>query len=798
MPTTTNPPEQTGGERSRLSTTNYNSFDIRPSVRHYMDAKFDVVVLRPQSKKPKFDRWETRDTVLSDFEPSDNVGIRLGKDGLADVDLDCTEAVSIARKLLPETGFVFGRAGRRGSHYFYRADHHCKSVELKDPANNEMVIELRSLTKGGQIGRQTVVPGSIHEGTGELIELEPGATSLPQNVDADKLLDAVYCVGAGALLARYWPDKGRHATMLALAGVFARAEWPQEQALSFCDAVYRAVRTHDPGAVSRVQKEVASTYEALTTGHAFTGIPALKSAIDKKVVEVVLKWLKIDPATPARETGVGRQLVRADAEPEPWGAPIPLPGALPGVEPFNLDLLPGPFRAMVVDISESMQVPYDLPAAAAMVALAGVVNRRATIRPKRLNNWSVKPNLWGAIVSPPGFMKSPTLKEVNAPVSAIDDEWRKEQADGERAYLLAKEEADLKASAWKELYKSAAKAGKSLPSRPDESPPTPSARRLIVGDATAEKLHEIMAANPAGVLVVRDELTGWLAQLDKPGREGERAFVLTCWNGDDSFTYDRITRGTVHATHVCMSLIGGIQPGRLRSYLAPTLADGAGNDGLMQRFQMIVWPDFSKAFQYVDRPPNRAARDAVEARLRALVTLDPEEPLELRFDDAAQALFVAWLTDLERRLREPGEHPAFVGHLSKYRSLMPTLATLLHLGEGETGEFVGLDSARRAAAWCEYLESHARRIYSVAVRPEVAGAQALLDKIRTGKVGEGGVLSIREVYSKGWQELGSPEAAKAAAEVLVDHQFLRPMYGEPGSLGGRPSLRYYINPAVQP
>ena len=395
-------------------------------------------------------------------------------------------------------------------------------------------------------------------------------------------------------------------------------------------------------------------------------------------------------------------------------------------------------------------------------------------------------------------MKSPTLKEVNAPVSAIDDEWRKEQADGERAYLLAKEEADLKASAWKELYKSAAKAGKSLPSRPDESPPTPSARRLIVGDATAEKLHEIMAANPAGVLVVRDELTGWLAQLDKPGREGERAFVLTCWNGDDSFTYDRITRGTVHAKHVCMSLIGGIQPGRLRSYLAPTLADGAGNDGLMQRFQMIVWPDFSKAFQYVDRPPNRAARDAVEARLRALVTLDPEEPLELRFDDAAQALFVAWLTDLERRLREPGEHPAFVGHLSKYRSLMPTLATLLHLGEGETGEFVGLDSARRAAAWCEYLESHARRIYSVAVRPEVAGAQALLDKIRTGKVGEGGVLPIREVYSKGWQELGSPEAAKAAAEVLVDHQFLRPMYGEPGSLGGRPSLRYYINPAVQP
>ena len=218
----------------------------------------------------------------------------------------------------------------------------------------------------------------------------------------------------------------------------------------------------------------------------------------------------------------------------------------------------------------------------------------------------------------------------------------------------------------------------------------------------------------------------------------------------------------------------------------------------MQRFQMIVWPDCCKAFEYVDRPPDRAARDAVEARLRALLNLDPEEPIKLRFDDSAQALFVAWLTDLERRLREPGEHPAFVGHLSKYRSLMPKIAALLHLGEGETGEVVSLDSAKRAAAWCDYLEPHARRVYSVAVRPEVAGARVLLEKIRTGKAGEGGVVHIREVYSKGWQELASPEAAKAAAEVLVDHQFLRPVYGEAGALGGRPSLRYSVNPAVQP
>ncbi len=36
--------------------------------------------------------------------------------------------------------------------------------------------------------------------------------------------------------------------------------------------------------------------------------------------------------------------------------------------------------------------------------------------------------------------------------------------------------------------------------------------------------------------------------------------------------------------------------------------------------------------------------------------------------------------------------------------------------DGHT-DAVPLESAKRAAAWCEYLEPHARRIYAVALRP---------------------------------------------------------------------------------
>ena len=68
----------------------------------------------------------------------------------------------------------------------------------------------------------------------------------------------------------------------------------------------------------------------------------------------------------------------------------------------------------------------------------------------------------------------------------------------------------------------------------------PQRRRYLTNDATVEKIGELLAVNPRGILVFRDELTGWLSSLDKEGREGTRAFFLEAWSGTGSFVYDRI------------------------------------------------------------------------------------------------------------------------------------------------------------------------------------------------------------------------------------------------------------------
>ncbi|MBM3763271.1 MAG: DUF3987 domain-containing protein [Acidobacteria bacterium] len=498
------------------------------------------------------------------------------------------------------------------------------------------------------------------------------------------------------------------------------------------------------------------------------------------------------------------------AEESEWPTPEPLGDGLPEVAKFDRELLPDSLRPQVEDVAERMQLPLDFPAIAAIACLAGAVGRRAVIQPKRADSgWTEAANLFAAIVAPPGSMKSPCIDAVTKPLNILQGEWRREHEDAMRGHAFAVEQAELEMAAYRDQYKAACKSGKPKPTRPEITNNEPKCKRLIMHDATFEALHKTMAENPRGILVIRDELPGWWAQLDREGREGERTFYLTAWGGNSPFTMDRIGRGSINVDACCVSMLGGIQPGRLRSYLNDALADGPSNDGLIQRFQLMVWPDLGGDWKYIDRKPNAVAEERAARIYRALASMDPEKQVRFTFDDAAQQLFVEWLTRLELRLRNEQMHPALVAHLSKYRKLMPALALIFELADRAGGGFVGFGSsdsgqmqniglanAARAASFCDYLETHAVRVYSCVSNPHHRNASELLNKIKSKRIAVNGIFTAREVLRKGWTGLDTPERVRTACELLVDYGWIRELALESGTNGGRPSQRYEIHPEV--
>lgn len=484
-----------------------------------------------------------------------------------------------------------------------------------------------------------------------------------------------------------------------------------------------------------------------------------------------------------------------------WETPNPLPDALPPVAPFDSALLPDSMRGWISDITDRVQCPPDFPAVGAMIALGSLVGRRIAIRPKIQDDWHEVGNLWGCIIGRPGIFKTPALAEALRPLQRLEADARKLHEAELADWSVEKELARIKKDAARANAMKAAKTGGTIDRdslQADDEDEEPAAMRYVVNDCSVEALGEILRKNPNGVLAYRDELIGLLKSLDKEGNEGARSFFLSAWTGKEPHTFDRIGRGlNLRIDACCLSMLGSIQPSVISSYLRSAV-DNAGADGLLSRFQLLVWPDVSGDWKNVDRWPDTAAKQRAFAAFAGIQSVDARQisgPLEaddlpyLRYAPGAQAAFNVWRVGFELRLRREDDHPALIAHLSKYRKLVPSLSLIFELADRPAASSVSEESLLRALSWAEYLETHARRAYSSVTRPDIQGAKALLAKIRSGAVQRS--FGLKDVYDKGWTYLSDPEAARKAAEVLEQYDYLR---SEQIQTPGRWKLRYLVNP----
>jgi Protein of unknown function (DUF3987) len=413
----------------------------------------------------------------------------------------------------------------------------------------------------------------------------------------------------------------------------------------------------------------------------------------------------------ARETRKRKAESKQQAD---WPDPKPLPSKLAKVAQFDPEFLPPSIAPWAADISERLQCPMDYPAVTALVALGSLIGRRVGIKPQLKTDWIEVPNVWGAFIGKPGMLKSPAMMEALKPLHHLEAEAAKAHAqaltdhqNNLAGFKLNKSVAEsvLKEALKKKVsekvvnldnvasIKAAIKEAQGedplgLGAGPEEPKPV----RYRTNDSSYESLGELLASNPFGLLVERDELVSLLKHLDREEQCVARGFYLSGWSGQQPYTFDRIGRGHIHVEAVCIGVLGNTQPTRIAEYVRRANADGAGGDGLLQRFGALAWPDEPLGWKNVDEWPNAESRDAVRRIFERISKLSEIEVLKLgalkgeydktpffRFDEEAAAEFLDWRRGLERRLRSDELSPALEGHLAKYRKLVPALALIDHL-----------------------------------------------------------------------------------------------------------------------
>src|SRR5262245_31405684 len=359
--------------------------------------------------------------------------------------------------------------------------------------------------------------------------------------------------------------------------------------------------------------------------------------------------------------------------------------ALAPVEPFSTDFLPDALAPWVEDIANRLQCPPDYVAVAALTSLGAVIGRRIGIKPQAKTDWVEVPNLWGCFIGRPGMLKSPAMMEALKPLHHLEAEAAKAHTEALVDHQAALAEIKLHKSVKESILKEELKkkiaekvvslggvsslkdmikdAQKEDPLGLGAGPEQPTPVRYRTNDSSYEALGALLVSNPAGLLVERDELVTLLKHLDREEQRVARGFYLSAWSGMQPYTFDRITRGHIHIEAVCIGVLGNTQPARIAEYIRRANYGGAGGDGLIQRFNLLVWPDAPADWKDVDQYPHRAAREKAWAVFERIAKIDEGAALRLgaekgphdkvpafRFDEKALADFLDWRTDLEPKV----------------------------------------------------------------------------------------------------------------------------------------------------
>ena len=771
-----------------------NKHKLTDFVKEYCKKNIFPIPIPARSKAPKLLDWQNLRILINEidqyFKEDMNVGALLGiePNSLTDIDLDSEEAIQISDYYLPDT-LIFGRDSTPKSHRFYL----CRSIKTQkfnDIGKGGCLLEIRSK------GTQTVVPPSIHP-SGEKVrffnQLEP------VEIDADTLIDKVKKIAAATIIARHWPKTGnRQNTAMALAGGLLRAGFSEVETELFIKVITKSAGDEESDQRVAVVKHTA---ERLKNNENVNGFPEFSKNIDRgpEVLAKALNWLNI------KTTVINSPIT--------WEEPLPLPDKILPVDKITDDLIPSVFKQWLESKINMLQVPTDFVLIPALLSAGTLIGSKICIYPKVYDSWPVITNLWGGFVGKVASFKTPSINEALVPIRRLQAEFTSINKSNKLNWLAKKHTINLKLKNLEEQLKTAVKSNSDTSQIESEiaklaSEKDPTAIRLYTNDASFEKVGELMVENPNGLIVIRDELTAFLSKLDKHGFEAEKGFYLEAWEGSNPFYFDRIGRGTVELTKSTISVFGGIQPGPLSHYIFKSMS-GLKNDGLLQRFSLLAHPDdINESWRINDKAPDKSLDNKIYMIFKALYKLNVEDVNAvdefnkgipgIRFAPDAQEVFDKWLEGQMNRLRMGKvDSEALTAHLTKYNKMVPALALIFYLikvVDRQSNIVIGqvdLQSIEQAIRWADYMESHAKKIYSISKNMDVKTAGLILDRIKKGDLHDG--FSGRRVYRNGWSGLPDSKIVYPALDLLVEYGYLQ---DELIRTPGRPKSIYRINPKI--
>jgi Protein of unknown function (DUF3987) len=484
--------------------------------------------------------------------------------------------------------------------------------------------------------------------------------------------------------------------------------------IPFGDEVSLEVRSpehqdHQRKLVANVRAHVAGervndqTFD-LKNGQRRVDYAAVAAHLDGQVDWVSCLMLAIEPLERAMA-----QQGQADASEPPVTTPTSIP-----VRPFPVEVFPEAIATLITQGAAALPCAPDLIGVPMLAVLGTAIGTSYAVQMKQ--GWTEGPRVHSGVIAPPGDKKSPAEKLATRPLHVLQakhgQDFEAQQVQHDLAMLVY----EVQLADWRSKRRK--KADSQQPEGTEQPPPpkpdAPAMTQLLTVDATVEALASILSSNPRGVLMERDELTGWVLSMNqyKGGKGADRQMWLSFWNGASVVINRKGRPDPLVLSNPFVCVTGGLTPDCLGD-----LVDGRGReDGFLPRI-LLAYPD-PVPLTYTHATVTPEAQRAYEDLIKKLLALGQETPTHTTvatFIPEGRAALITFLNELYDRCNSV-DCPAYLRHvIAKLEAYTGRLALTLQLcryvsGDSRTDN-IEPESVRAAAELIRYFLSHAERIY---------------------------------------------------------------------------------------
>lgn len=231
---------------------------------------------------------------------------------------------------------------------------------------------------------------------------------------------------------------------------------------------------------------------------------------------------------------------------------------------FPLEIFPDAIQNYIIQIHKTLNASIDYLGCSLLWVISLCIGNSIKLEVKR--GWLEAAVLWIAIVGRAGIGKTHNIYSITFPLLKINEREIRSYNENMIKYRD---------------YMAMDKKEKSM----NEPVKEPIKTQFIVGDITLEAFFDHHENNKNGIGILRDELSGWIKDLNKYRAGSDLETYLSCWS-NQQIILTRKTAKSAYVSNAFVPIIGGVQPSILANHYTSENKD----NGFMDRW-LLCYPE---------------------------------------------------------------------------------------------------------------------------------------------------------------------------------------------------------------